>query len=173
MFSIGALVVAFFLLINPAVVTSVVIPDAPTSHMIWIVTLLAVGIASADLLTLAIRDHYLRDDGASDRLLGAKFLESALSQTGLATLWAILVALVAASPAPPSDALSYIGNATVLGLILGLVFQVLRWTVSATRAVADLIKLRNLAPLLQLTIAVTFTVAGFVILPLLAALSVG
>lgn len=171
-FSVGALAVALFLLVNPTVVTSVVIPDAPTSHMIWIVTLLVVGIASADLLTLAIRDHYLRGDDASNPLLGAKFLETALSQTGLATLWAILVA-VAASPAPPSDALSYLGNATMLGLILGLVLQVLRWTMSATRAVADVIKLRNPAALLQLTIAVTFTVSAFVIMPLLAALSAG
>jgi hypothetical protein len=79
-------------------------------------------------------------DGRIDRYAGPALIVSALAITGVSTLWSLLVAVSATGAALPPDAIGYIGNATVLGVLLGLGIVAAAWSLRAYSAVVEVFR---------------------------------
>jgi hypothetical protein len=168
-FTILAFVVAFFLMLSPGLIRAVFTPTTTVSYALWVVTVVAVGTAAVTLVTLAVRD--MRRHEHSGRVFGSRFIEATLGATGIATLWTLLLAVGAAAATPPQSVPEYIGNATMVGLLLGLCVVDFVWTIQVWRVTAEVIEARDFRTLREMTIAVAVTTVAFVLMPLVGALS--
>jgi hypothetical protein len=167
--TILAFSIAFFLMLSPDLARAVFTPTSVVSNAMWVVTVLAVGTAAVTLVTLAVRDMYRHEH--SGRVFGSRFIEATLGATGIATLWTLLLAVGAAASTPPRSVLEYIGNATMVGLLLGLCVVDVVWTIQVWRVTAEVIEARDFRTLAIMTIAVAFTTAAFLLIPLGGALA--
>lgn len=98
---------------------SVVEPDDDVQRVLWPIAVIVIGVVVTFFAVLTVRDMTV-PDGRIDRYAGPALIVSALAITGVSNLWSLLVAVSATGAALPPDAIGYIGNATVLGVLLGL-----------------------------------------------------
>lgn|GEM_PF-5371291 len=134
-----ALVAAFFLGIQSDVVVSVVEPDDDVQRVLWRIAVIVIGVVVTVFAVLTVRDMTV-PDGRIDRYAGPALIVSALGITGVSTLWSLLVAVSATGAALPPDAIGYIGNATVLGVLLGLGIVAAAWSLRAYSAVLEVFR---------------------------------
>lgn len=120
-------------------VEAVVDPGPTTQLVLWRTAVIVLGAVATLFVVLTMRDMFL-PDGRIERYAGPSMIVNALGITGVTTLWAMLVAVSAAGGAVPEDAVGYIGNATVLGLLLGLAVVGVTWVVSAVGAFVELVR---------------------------------
>lgn len=130
---IVAIAAALLLQSDPAWVPAVVLPGAVARAVLWDVALIAIGLVAAAFLVLLGCEAWGQ---AKPPVSSARIVIDALAVTGVTTLWALVVALPARAGTVPDDPLAFIGNTTVLGLLLGVVVVAAVWSVRAVVALA-------------------------------------
>lgn len=144
---------ALFTLIGAEQVRLLLDPSFDVSRIIFLIATVVVGSGGATLLTLAIHDISLRHDDPT-RSLSPAFLQRALGVTAVTTLWALMVALLSADGSSYGDIFTYLGNATLLGLLLGTVVLLPVWLIATWRATKALLETADRRPFIMTFIGV-------------------
>lgn len=149
----GVFALTLLLMVNPDAARPLIEPTEVAGNALWLVAVLVIGNGAVTLVTFSLRDLMVADED-SLRLLSPKLLTDALSATGVATLWVLFVAVLGGGPRPGSDVLTYLGNATLLGVLLGLLFLAPKWLIGYVRAVIEVARRGNVQSTLMLIVAV-------------------
>lgn len=150
---VGVFALTLFLMVNPDPVRVLIDPTEVVGNALWLVAVLVIGNGAVTLVAFSLRDLMGSNEG-SLRLLSPKFLTDALSATGVATLWFLFVAVLCGGPRLGSDVLAYLGNATLIGVLLGLLFLAPKWLIGYVRAVIEVGRQGDFRSTLMLVIAV-------------------
>lgn len=137
--SLLAIAATFFIGIRPDIVTPIIDPDRDAQVILWRTAVVVIGVVVTMFFTPLMRDMFL-PDGRMNRYVSPGLIVGALSVTGVSTLWLLLVAVSSTGGSLPSDAIAYIGNVTVIGILLGLALVAISWLLRTWDALSELIK---------------------------------